>query len=347
MTSFVHAKADTRKSGSASRRYLRTEALVTAVIGVGIILLIGDRAYLQDLAILAIAYAFLAMGMYLPLALGGQLSLAYNAYFAIGAYAVALTGGLTPGVEQQLALWASIPAGIATAMVTAAILGFATRRLSGFHLAVATLMFGIAVNTFLIHSDGITGGPTGLGGIPRLNIFGWELGRTELVTIGIVGVWIVATLIARFRVSLAGIALRVQREAPAAAATSGVPAVALKMYALIAGAAIASLSGILFALMNQFVLPESFGAKVVFLVLFMPILGGMSTPWGAVLGAVLVVAFTFGFDFFQGPGALTFGVLALLVLLLAPAGIIGLIVQFVSWSKRRLGWSAHSEEGAP
>lgn len=344
MTSFVHAKVDFREGANTSRRYLRIEALVTAVIGLALIFLIGDRAYLQDLAILAIAYAFLSMGMYLPLALGGQLSLAYNAYFAIGAYTVALTSFVTPGPMQQLVLWGAIPAGVIISMATAAVLGLATRRLSGFHLAVATLMFGIAVHTFLIHNDKM-GGPMGLGGIPRLNLFGWELGRAELVTIGVVSVWLVATLIARFRVSLAGIALRVQREAPAAAATSGVSPVALKMYALVAGAAIASLSGILFALMNQFVLPESFGPKVVFLVLFMPILGGMSTPWGAVLGAVLVVAFTFGFDFFQGPGALTFGILALLVLLLAPSGIIGLTVQAAGGIKRLLSRSNHAGGG--
>jgi branched-chain amino acid transport system permease protein len=53
------------------------------------------------------------------------------------------------------------------------------------------------------------------------------------------------------------------------------------------------------------------------------VLGGLATPWGAVLGAVVVVAFTLGFDFFQGPGGLTFGVLTLIVLLMAPSGLIG------------------------
>lgn len=330
MTDMTNAGARSLQAGGAQRRALRVEALLTAAIGVVLIVYIGDRAYLQDLAILAIAYSFLALGMYLPLALGGQLSLAYNAYFAIGAYSVALVAGYGP-----LALWASVPVGIAISMATAAILGLVTRRLSGFHLAVATLMFGTAVHTFLVHSDSVTGGPGGVGGIPRLSIFGFELGRVALVTIGIVLVWAVATMIARFRVSLAGIALRAQREAPAAAAASGVPTNMLKLLALSTGAAIASLAGILFALMNQFVLPESFGTKVVFLVLFMPILGGMSTPWGAVLGAALVVAFTLGFDFFQGPGALTFGVLSLFVLLVAPSGLIGLGVSTFGWLRRK------------
>ena len=310
---------------------LRMEALLAGTICLAVVAYVGDSAYLQDLATLAVTYSFLALGMYLPLALGGQLSLAYNAYFAIGAYSVALLGQF-----GQPGLWAALPAGVLVSMATASLLAFVTRRLSGFHLAVATLMFGIAVQTWLIHTDSVTGGPAGLGDIPRLSVLGWTLDRTQLVILGIAGVWLVATLIARFRVSLAGIALRMQREVPEAAKSSGVPITPLRVYALAVGAAVASLGGVLFALMNQFVLPESFGSKIVFLVLFMPILGGMSTPWGAVLGAVLVVVFTLGFDFFQGPGALTFGVLSLVVLLLAPTGLIGLAVALGAWLRRKV-----------
>ena len=331
MTTLPDFGSHTVSGRDAQRRGLQIEALLTASIGTALIFYVGDRAYLQDLATLAIVYSFLALGMYLPLALGGQLSLAYNAYFAIGAYSVALFAGC-----GTLALWVSIPTGMAISAATAILLGLVTHRLSGFHLAVATVMFGIAVQTFLVHSDGVVGGPSGLGGIPRLSVFGFELGRGALVTIGIMMVWAVATMVACFRVSLAGIALRTQRESPVAAAASGVPSSMLRLLALSTGAAIASLAGILFALMNQFILPESFGTKIVFLVLFMPILGGMSTPWGAVLGASLVVALTLGFEFVRGPGALTFGVLSLFVLLVAPRGLIGLGVSCYGWMKLKL-----------
>src|SRR3546814_15569082 len=71
-------------------------------------------------------------------------------------------------------------------------LAIVTRKLSGFHLAVATLMFGIVVHTWLIHSGDWAGGPEGIGGIPRLSFFGWELGRTELIAIGAMLVWVIA-----------------------------------------------------------------------------------------------------------------------------------------------------------
>src|SRR3546814_6732990 len=109
-------------------------------------------------------------------------------------------------------LWLAPVIGVGLSMLTATLLAIVTRKLSWFHLAVATLMFGIVVHTWLIHSGDWAGGPEGIGGIPRLSFFGWELGRTELIAIGAMLVWIIATAIARFRMSFFGIALRAQRE---------------------------------------------------------------------------------------------------------------------------------------
>lgn len=307
---------------------LRRESLLGLLGVIAFIAFVGGQTYRQDLGILVIAYALLALGMYLPLALGGRLSLAYNAYFAMGAYSVAVLGK-----QGGAWLWLAPLVGVLLSMLAAAILAIATRKLSGFHLAVATMMFGIVTYTWLIHSGDWAGGPEGIGGIPRLSVLGWELGRTELIIIGASIVWIVATAIARFRESFFGIVLRAQRETVPAAEACGAPVIGMRIIALALGAGVASIAGILLALMNQFILPESFSVKVVFLVLFMPILGGMFTPWGSVLGALIVVSFTLGFDFFEGPGVLTFGVLALLVLLAFPQGVLG----GVSAALRRAG----------
>ena len=83
------------------------EAGATALLALIFFLYVGHDAYRQDLALLVVAYALLALGMYVPLALCGCLSLAYNAYFAIGAYAVALLANEAPAL-----LWASVPVAI-------------------------------------------------------------------------------------------------------------------------------------------------------------------------------------------------------------------------------------------
>ncbi len=304
-------------------RFLRLQAVSGLAACLLFVLFVGGAVYRQDLAILVIIYALLAIGMYVPLALGGRLSLAYNAYFAIGAYSVALMSKY--GI---VALWFAPLIGMTISMITATVLGVVTRRLSGFHLAVSTLMFGVAVYTFLLRAASITGGPEGIGNIARLQLMGFTFGRTELIAAGALCVWLTACGVLRLRASFTGIVLRAQREAAPAALACGVPTEVLQTVALALGAAIASLAGVFLALMNQFVLPESFAVKVVFLVLFMPILGGMSTPWGSVLGALIVVVVTLGFDFFAGPGVLTFGILALVILLIAPRGVLGLVAGF-------------------
>lgn len=301
---------------AAARRWplhLATLGLCAAFFAV-----VGTNVYRQDLALLVIAYAIIALGLYLPLALCGSLSLGYNVYFGIGAYAVAVLSRVSPG-----AIWLAGAAAVVLSMVSAAVIALCTRRLSGFHLAVATMMFGIAAHTWLVHSDAL-GGPMGLGGIPRLILFGWVLGRTELIGIGVLVVWLAATAIGHLRTSLVGVAMRMQRESPLGAQACGIPTEALKVVALSLGAGIASLAGVLFALVNQFVLPDTYSIKIAFFILFMPVLGGLGTPWGSVLGALLVVSLTLGFDFFEGPGSLTFGVLTLVILLAAPEGLLGL-----------------------
>src|SRR3546814_19992615 len=107
--------------------------------------------------------------MYLPLALGGRLSLAYNAYFAIGAYSIAIAGQ-----QGGAMLWLAPVIGVGLSMLTATLLAIVTRKLSGFHLAVPTLLFGIVVHTWLIQSGAWVGRTGGHGGSPRRSFFGWE-----------------------------------------------------------------------------------------------------------------------------------------------------------------------------
>ncbi|MDQ6525062.1 branched-chain amino acid ABC transporter permease [Nocardioides sp. LHD-245] len=292
-------------------------ALVLVVLG---LLYAGSSAYRQELAILALTYAFLAVGMYLPLALTGQLSLAYNAYFAIGAYAVVIWSNETTSASLY-----AVPVAVAISMAAALALGLATVRLTGFHLAVSTLLFGIAVRQWILSEDELTGGVLGLGGVRPPELFGWAPDRDAMVVVGALALWTICVAVGRVRRTSVGVALRAQQDAPAAAAAAGFPARVSSLLTLAVGAGVATLGGCFFAYLNGFVLPDSFTVSVAFLVLFMPVLGGLRTPWGAFLGAVLVICFTEAFTFLKGPGALTFGALTLVALALAPAGLLGLL----------------------
>ncbi len=277
-----------------------------------------------DTAFLVLCYGFLALGMYVPFNLSGSLSLGYNAYFAVGAYSVAV-------LSNRAADWMllCIPVAIVFSAALAGMLGYITRRLSGFHLALATLMFGIAVHRMLVNTTGLTGGIAGLGGFSAPDIFGVGTARQQLLILATTVIWLLTFGISRLRSSSVGIAWRVQRESSIAAETSGVPTIWMRLMALMIGAAIASLGGVVLAFANGFVVPESFPVSIVFLVLFMPLLGGTHSPWGALMGAAIVVFFTVELTAFGLPGSLTFALFTLAILILAPNGILGIIRQIL------------------
>src|SRR4051812_13821700 len=141
--------------------------LGTLALTLGVIAWAGGDLFRQDLAFLGATYALLALGMYLPFNLAGTLSLAYSAYVAIGGYSVGLAASKT-GWPLPVA---SVLGALASAAL-AVVLGFATRRLSGFYLAAVTMLFGVAFQSFLLDAKDITGGAVGIGSIRPLTFFG-------------------------------------------------------------------------------------------------------------------------------------------------------------------------------
>lgn len=304
------------------------EAVFTLVLAIGAMVLVHGNPYLEAVALLTATYAFISLGMYLPFIMGGALSMAYNAYLGVGAYAMALVATRT---DWPL-VW-SIPAGMLLSAAVAVVLGLATRRLSGFYLAAVTLLFGIAFYTWLIDAESITGGSGGIQSIRAPSLGGQPVSNSTLVALTILAVWLVALLLSRLRNSPFGIVVRAQRRAPIAVESSGIRVSTLTLVSLALGAAIASLGGSLFAVVNHAIVPESFAVDLVFITMFMPLLGGQDRPWGAVLGAILVVLFTFQLTFFKSTGSLFFALAVLLVLVAAPRGILGYLLPAI-----QLGW---------
>ncbi|WP_084262829.1 branched-chain amino acid ABC transporter permease [Actinomadura formosensis] len=305
--------------------------LGTLVLTLGVIAWAGGDLFRQDLALLGATYALLALGMYLPFNLAGALSLAYSAYVAIGGYAVGLVA-----TETGWPLPVAYLLGAVASAVLAVVLGFATRRLSGFYLAAVTLLFGVAFQSFLLDAKEITGGALGIGSIRPLTLFGGEVDRRSFIALTLLVVWIVAVAVDRVRRSPFGVALQSSRDVPAAVEAAGIGVPALRLTVLGAGAAIASVGGGLFTTANQTIGPDTFTLSLVMLAIFMPLLGGQGSAWGAVLGAVLVVELTFNLQIFERAGSLIFGIAVLAVLLIAPRGILGYAGQGARWLRGRL-----------
>ena len=296
--------------------------LVAVVVAVLFLLWAGGNGYRLSLVTLMVAYALVALGMYVPVAWAGSLSLAYGAYAAIGAYSVAVATTMA-----ALPTWLGWVGGALLSALVAAVLGLATARLLGFHLVAATLLFTTAFESWLDHSLWL-GSSNGLVGIPRPRLGDWEPSVALLVAAGVALVLLLAFAVHRITDSRWGLLVRSLGQAPLVTSSSGTSTGALTVVVLAFGAAVASLGGAFFATTVGGITPETFSMELVFLVLFMPLLGGIGTPWGAVLGAVLTVQLTVQWDVFAaGGGLFVLSAAVLIVLLVAPDGVLGYLTR--------------------
>jgi branched-chain amino acid transport system permease protein len=303
---------------------------VAVVLAAAILGWVGTNGYRQTLVITTATYALVALGMYVPFVMTGSLSMAYSAYAGIGGYAVGLVSHRT-----GLPLWL---AGLFAPLVAAALavlLGLFTRRLSGFFLAAVTLLFGLAFSAWLVDAESITGGSAGLGDLRRLDVFGWHPSGYQVMLGAAILVCVVAFLLDRLRLSPWGVVVRTIREAPRAVEAAGVRVPAMTLVALALGAGIASLGGALFTYSVGSVTPDTFTLNIVFLAIFMPLIGGTGTPWGAVAGAVIAVELTLNFPALKTSGTLLLAVGVLAIMLLAPKGVLGSLGSLAKLGRRR------------
>lgn len=291
----------------------------------------------QDVAVLACAYGLTSLGMYLPFNLAGSLSLAYSAYVTLGAYAV--------GVVSIKTGWPIIMGWLFGMIITAIIavfLGVVTSRLSGFYLAGVTLLAAGALTALIIDQTGLTNGAEGIHGIRQMFIGGVEMTRTWLVVVGLALVFLVALFMDRFRRSPVGLSVISTNHSPQMVEALGVSTTVIRLAALGAGAAVASLGGSLFATFNHVIQPDTFPLHFALIAIFMPMIGGAGTAWGAALGALIVTDLTVNRPGLKEYGPLIFAGLVVVILLVAPNGILGLlnrVRRFVA-GRLRLGGSA-------
>lgn len=298
----------------------------------------GGSGFRQDLLVMVAVYALIALGMYIPFVMAGSMSMAYAAYAAIGGYSVAIITTET-GLPALLG-W------IIGALISAAVaivLSLLTRRLSGFYLAAATLLFSMAFEPWVIAAEPLTGGSAGIGGIPVPTVFGWEAPRLFMVGLAIALVIVVATLVERIRYGAWGVTVRTMRDVPSAVEAMGTRTTTLTTVTLAVGAAVASLAGAVFVSFMLSITPETFTISIVFMALFIPLIGGQSSAWGCVIGAILVIQLTSNMPTeIAASGQLILAIAVLVILLIAPSGIIGYAKALVAWIKGRIVGKARS-----
>jgi branched-chain amino acid transport system permease protein len=266
------------------------------------------------------------LGLDVLMGYAGQVSLGQGGFMAIGGYTAAILA-----VRYGWPPLAGIVAGIVLSLVCALVLSLATMRLRGVYLALATLAFGLLVDSLATGMMDVTGGPSGLVGIPAFSIgtlsFASPFAMYYLVLVLMIA--LVLLLLGGVRSSF-GRALKAIRTDQTAAAALNIDVVRYKVAAFAISAALASLSGSLYAFYFHYLAPEMVNTTRSLEMITMLVIGGEGTLVGSLVGVTLLTLLPEIFQPFALYKRLAEGALLVLAFQYLPAGIYGSVVGWLS-----------------
>lgn len=307
----------------------RAPLLVAALVAaVALPLVAGD--YWLYLLTLTGAYGVVALGLNLLTGLSGQISLGHAGFFAIGAY-VCTVANVKYGVPYPVAAVSAVVVGWAIGLVV----GFPAVRLRGLYLAIATMAFGIGVERTFYHFKEITGGPYGLI-VTAPKLFGLELNSPGRLYYLVLAVCLAAVLFVGHMVRRRpGRMLVAMRDSELAARTLGVDVPRMKVMAFAVSAALASLGGVLYAPVINFISVEHFTLWLSITFISMIVVGGLGSIAGSFLGAAFVVVVPELLRGFGSHHQIVYGAAMILVFVFWPTGLVGIFRRLVEAVTRR------------
>jgi branched-chain amino acid transport system permease protein len=248
----------------------------------------------------------------------GQISLGHAAFFGLGAY---ISGVLT--TRFGLDPWAALAIAAAANYVLAYIIGFPILKLKGHYLAMATLGFGIIVYIIFNETVAVTGGPSGLSGIPNIHIlslvFDNDLSNYYLIWIITLAVMLLSINLSQSRI---GRALRAIHDSEVAARVMGVNARILKVQIFAVSALISAVAGSLYAHTMTFISPTSFGFNFSVELVTMVIIGGLGSIYGSFFGAAILTVLPEFLRVLQDFDIVVYGLMLILMTMYLPGGLI-------------------------
>ncbi len=283
----------------------------------------GD--YPRHIMVMCGIWVISSMGLNLILGYVGQLNLAHGTFFGIGAYATAL-------LIQALgfSFWLALPVGCLITATLGFLTGLPTLRTKGHYFPIATMCLGIAIFYVVARWDAVTGGASGLFGIPRPGSiplpFGGEISFDSTVAcyyLVLMFVFLTLLVIARFTGSLVGKRLAAIRGNENLAQSLGINTMWDKVVFLSISTLIAGLSGGLYAAYMGSLMAEQAHFLGSFEMLLNVMIGGVGTLAGPIIGGILLPVLTEMLHFLGGLRLVVYGILLILIMGFLPQGIAG------------------------
>ncbi len=284
-------------------------------------LLLGT--YLSEVVNNVGIFVLMGLGLNIVVGFAGLLDLGYVAFFAIGAYVMAiLTSEGALGIADT-SFWLALPVSVITAVAAGLLLGTPVLRMRGDYLAIVTLGFGEIIRIMAV-SDLLKpyiGGAQGILQIPKPVFFGTALIKPEqlyyIILIGVLLAWFISTRLSNSRLGRQWMAMREDEDV---AEAMGINLVNTKLLAFAIGAGFSGLAGAIFASKLTSIFPYSFDLLKSINVLSLIIVGGMGSLPGVVVGAFILVGLPEMLREFAEFRLWMYGALLIVMMLAKPEG---------------------------
>jgi len=279
-------------------------------------MLTSNSYHLQLLTFIGIN-TLLALGLNMLMGYAGQISLGHAAFYGIGAYTTAI---LT--VHLNWSPWLALPAAVLLTALVAFLVALPMLKLSGYYLGMGTLGFGMIIYILIRQWTTVTGGDSGLVGIPFLAMGPYSLASGKTYFYLVWGVVLVSFLICERLVdSRVGRALRAIHDGEQVAAAMGIDTSRLKTGVFVLSAIFAALAGFLYAHLVSFISPNSFDFLVSIRLVTMVVVGGMASIWGSLLGASLLTILPEWLHVFSDFEMIVYGLILMTIMIFLPQGL--------------------------
>ncbi len=278
--------------------------------------------YVMHLLIMAMIWAVVASAWDLILAYGGIFNLAQVGFFAIGAYASAMLT-MQIGISPWLGL---VFGGIVTAVI-GILIGLPCLRLQGIFIALMTLAFFEVIGPLISAGRAIgTGGRGGLLPIPPLNIGNYEFTPDALLPWYFVAfILFNIFLLTIYKVihSKLGLAFQAFRDSEDFAQSLGVNRYKISLIVTGIATFMTGVMGAFYGHYVQAISPRMLGLDIFLILIIIIIVGGAGKFPGAIIGSFVITFFNDSLRPLEHYRMLVFGVVLVIMIMIAPKGIMG------------------------
>ena len=332
---FLASQLWQRRGNEARARYRQLPTRQQQLLGWGLIafsvalllvlpLLVG--LFFSEVLVNVGLFILLGLGLNIVVGFAGLLDLGYVAFYAIGAYTVALLTSTSLEIVYAGGnpFWLALPFAVFFAVLAGVILGIPVLKIRGDYLAIVTLGFGEIIRLIVLSDflKPILGGSRGIELIPKPFIGSFEFaGPEELYYLILAGCGLAAFVAIRVKDSRLGRAWGALREDEDVAEAMGINLVSTKLMAFAMGAAFGGLSGAIFASKLAIIYPSSFNLLLSINVLAVVIIGGMGSIPGVVLGALVLVGLPELLREFSDYRLMLYGAALVIMMLVRPEGL--------------------------